>query len=57
MRTNPDTSIQVVEPQERPVILTRITPRRSIRLVFWGLRVYIGLMVALVVIGFLRGMH
>ncbi|MHB1952301.1 MAG: hypothetical protein ACYCOU_01015 [Sulfobacillus sp.] len=57
MRTNTDPSLQVVETQETPVVLTRITPRRSIRVVFWGLRVYIGLMVALVIVGFLRGMH
>jgi hypothetical protein len=40
-----------------PVELTRVTPTRGIRIVFWGLRVYIGLMVALVIIGFIRGMH
>ncbi|MDA8206610.1 MAG: hypothetical protein M0Z36_11115 [Thermaerobacter sp.] len=52
-----DTRLQVVDPGEPPVVLTRVTPRRGIRVIFWGLRVYIGLMVALVVIGFLRGMH
>jgi LPS O-antigen subunit length determinant protein (WzzB/FepE family) len=57
MRNAVDTQVQVVEPDDTPVVLTRITPRRSIRVVFWGLRVYIGLMVALVIVGFLRGMH
>lgn len=57
MRTNTDTSLQVVETPETPVVLTRITPRRGIRIVFWGLRIYIGVMVALVILGFLRGMH
>lgn len=57
MRNVVDTRVQVVEPEDTPVVLTRITPRRSIRVVFWGLRVYIVLMVALVVVGFLRGMH
>ena len=52
-----DTGRPGVDPEESPVVLTRITPRRGIRVVFWGLRIYIGLMVALVIVGFLRGMH
>lgn len=42
---------------EPPVELTRVKPSRAISAVFWGLRLYIALMVVLVVIGFLRGMH
>lgn len=57
MPNNEDTRLQVVDSGDSPVVLTRITPRRSIRVIFWGLRVYIGLMVALVIVGFLRGMH
>lgn len=52
-------NLQVVETGDpsTPVALTRITPGRTIRAVFWGLRVYIGLMMALVIVGFLRGVH
>ena len=52
-------ALQVVPPgsPEVPVELTRITPRGSIRLVFWGLRIYIVTMIVLVIIGFSRGMH
>lgn len=37
--------------------LVKIVPKGSIRVVFWGLRLYIVLMVALVIIGFTRGIH
>ncbi len=43
--------------EEHPVALKRITPKGSIRLVFWGLRIYIVVMVVLVLIGFSRGIH
>ncbi len=52
-----DPVLTVLDSEEAPVSLTRITPPRSIRIVFWGLRVYIALMVALVILGFVRGMH
>jgi hypothetical protein len=42
---------------EEPIRLTQIQPKGSIRAVFWGLRIYIALMVVLVVIGFLHGAH
>ena len=41
--------------EERKVELQRITPKGSIRVVFWGLRIYIVVMLILVVIGFSRG--
>ncbi len=41
--------------KERKVELQRITPNGSIRVVFWGLRIYIVVMLILVVIGFSRG--
>ncbi|MCY0879708.1 MAG: hypothetical protein OWU84_12305 [Firmicutes bacterium] len=44
-------------PVEEPIQLTPIQPKGAVRAVFWGLRVYIALMVALVVIGFLHGAH
>ena len=44
------------EPQ-KPVELPRIQPTRPIRIVFWVLRLYIAAMVALVIIGFARGLH
>ncbi|MCL5972388.1 MAG: hypothetical protein M1499_07495 [Firmicutes bacterium] len=52
-------TLQVVPPveAETPVELTKIVPRGSIRLVFWGLRIYIVVMVVLVIIGFTRGIH
>lgn len=53
----PKHPLQVVDPQSQPVPLTRVTPRRSIRLVFWGLRIYIALMVVLVIIGFVHGVR
>jgi hypothetical protein len=39
----------------QPVALERAMPSRLIRVVFWGLRVYILAMVVAVVIGFMRG--
>lgn len=48
--------VQVVDPHD-PVPLKRVTPRRSIQIVFWGLRVYIALMVVLVIIGFFHGVR
>ena len=48
---------EVLEVIEEPVTLTRITPNRTIRIAFWGLRLYIAIMVVLVIIGFLRGVH
>ena len=42
---------------EAPVELRRIQPRGVIRVVFWGLRLYILVMVILVIIGFARGLH
>lgn len=57
MRNTPDVRMPAGESEETPVVLTRIVPRPGIRAVFWALRVYIGFMVALVIIGFLRGMH
>ncbi|WP_192847702.1 hypothetical protein [Sulfobacillus thermosulfidooxidans] len=53
------TPLQVVPPMEteQPVKLTRIVPKGSIRLVFWGLRIYIVVMLILVIIGFSRGLH
>ena len=52
-------SLQVVPPveTEAPAKLTKIVPKGSIRMVFWGLRIYILLMVVLVIIGFTRGIH
>jgi hypothetical protein len=40
-----------------PVPLKRIVPTRPIQLAFWGLRIYIAVMLALVVVGFIRGLH
>ncbi len=37
--------------------LTPIVPRGWVRLVFWGLRVYIVAMLVLVIIGFSRGLR
>lgn len=50
-------NLQVLEPADEPVTLTRVTPNRRIQIVFWGLRAYIVVMVVLVIIGFARGMH
>jgi hypothetical protein len=52
-------ALQVVPPveTETPVELTKIVPKGAIRVVFWGLRIYIVLMVILVIIGFTRGIH
>ncbi|MHB1956600.1 MAG: hypothetical protein ACYCOU_22955 [Sulfobacillus sp.] len=52
-------ALQVVPPvdSEVPVELTRIVPKGSIRIVFWGLRIYIVVMIVLVIIGFSRGIH
>ncbi|MDA8194435.1 MAG: hypothetical protein M0Z53_10615 [Thermaerobacter sp.] len=52
-------TLHIVEPVdlEAPVPLTRIAPKGPIRLVFWGLRAYILVMLALVAIGFARGLH
>ncbi len=43
--------------QEHRVTLERITPKGSIRFIFWGLRIYIVAMLVLVIIGFSRGIH
>lgn len=48
--------VAITEP-EPPVPLRRITPRGSVQLAFWGLRVYIVGMLILVAIGFSRGLH
>jgi hypothetical protein len=40
-----------------PVKLTRVRPSGVVRLAFWALRVYIAIMVALVAVGFARGLH
>jgi hypothetical protein len=40
-----------------PVKLERVTPSGPIRIIFWGLRIYIVVMVVVVVIGFTRGLH
>ncbi len=44
-------------PPFEPVPLKRVVPTRPIRLAFWGLRIYIALMLALVIVGFIRGLH
>ena len=54
---NEASQVRPVLESQRPVELIKIVPKGSIRVVFWGLRVYILLMVVLVVIGFARGMH
>lgn len=52
-------TLRVVEPVEiePPVPLTRVAPSGIVRIVFWGLRVYILAMLILVGIGFARGLH
>jgi hypothetical protein len=40
-----------------PVTLTRVRPHGLIQIAFWALRVYIAVMVALVAVGFARGLH
>jgi hypothetical protein len=42
---------------EEPIKLSVVKPGRTVRLAFWGLRIYIVLMVGLVAWGFMRGMH
>ncbi len=44
-------------PCQTPVELTRVLPRGLVRWAFWGLRLYIAVMLVLVGIGFSRGMH
>jgi hypothetical protein len=43
--------------QLAPVPLTRAPVRGWLRWAFWGLRVYIAVMLVLVVIGFIHGVH
>lgn len=48
--------VKVADPgHERPVALVRISPTGFVRWAFWGLRLYIVVMLVLVVIGFSRG--
>lgn len=48
--------VKVADPgHERPVVLARISPTGFVRWAFWGLRLYIVVMLVLVVIGFIRG--
>ena len=42
---------------DQPVPLKRIKPKGAIRIAFWGLRIYIMLMLVMVGIGFVRGLH
>ncbi len=51
--------LQVVPPEDNmaPVKLTKIVPKGWIQIAFWGLRLYIVIMVVLVAIGFSRGLH
>ncbi len=44
------------EPETLPE-LVKIVPKGTIRVVFWGLRLYIVMMIVLVIIGFTRGIH
>ncbi len=50
------TVIPPVEPEASPK-LVKIVPKGSIRLAFWGLRIYIVLMIIAVIIGFSHGIH
>jgi len=43
------------EPQELPVTLTRAKVTGLVKGVFWGLRLYIVVMLVLVIVGFARG--
>ncbi|AEJ39367.1 hypothetical protein TPY_1177 [Sulfobacillus acidophilus TPY] len=52
-----DDERQVPVDELKPVPLTRAEVRGWIRWSFWGLRLYIAVMLVLVVIGFLRGLH
>lgn len=52
-------ALHVVDPSELepPVPLTRIHPKGPVQIAFWGLRIYIMVMLVLVAIGFARGLH
>lgn len=50
-------SIELLTPTEKPVDIVPVQPKGSIKVAFWGLRIYIVVMLILVVIGFTRGMH
>lgn len=55
MKTNHN-DLKVI-PSETLPELVKIVPKGSVRLVFWGLRVYIVMMIGLVIVGFMRGIH
>ncbi|MCY0881104.1 MAG: hypothetical protein OWS74_03835 [Firmicutes bacterium] len=57
MTTNTNEPIDQVKESLRPVPLTRGNVKGWIQWIFWGLRIYIVVMVVLVVIGFARGLH
>ncbi len=51
-------NLQVLPPDDNaPVKLTKVVPKGWIQIAFWGLRLYILIMVVLVAIGFSRGIH
>ncbi|MGC8488452.1 MAG: hypothetical protein ACP5QO_09585 [Clostridia bacterium] len=51
-------ALQIVPTEsDGPVELHRVQPTRAIRVVFWGLRIYITVMMALVIFGFMHGLH
>ena len=58
-QNNQKTLLQVVPPvaDDQPIPLKKIVPKGSIRVVFWGLRIYIVAMLVLVIVGFAHGLH
>lgn len=56
----PDEILRIVAEEEllqEPPVYSRVAVRGPIAALWWGLRIYVLLMAALIAIGFTRGLH